>query len=163
MKVADIKELIYDKCGFEVSNFVFNKESQDYDACTFDVNDRKIIYRKAKITPTKTGQFVALWKRDENGSTQPYNFDDPVDIVIINTPQDDQLGQFVFPKSVLLDKGIFSSKQDGKRGFRVYPPWDIATSNQAQKTQSWQLKYFLSYSNDKPVDIDHAISLYLQE
>lgn len=25
---------------------------------------------------------------------------------------------------------------------RVYPSWDIANNNQAQKTQDWQLLYF---------------------
>jgi len=52
-------------------------------------------------------------------------------------------GQFVFPKSELINKGIITTKKKGgKRGFRIYPEWDIATSKQAKKTQKWQLKYF---------------------
>jgi len=162
MKMVFIKELICTKCGFEVSNFVFNKESQDYDACTFEINSRKVIYRKAKITPTKSGQFVTLWKRDENGVTLPLDSNDEIDLVVIDTLSANQLGQFVFPRAVLVEKGILSNKRkEGKRGFRVYPLWDITTSKQAQKTQSWQLEYFLPYS--KTIDINRAKRLYLQE
>ena len=121
------------------------------------------MYRRAKITPTKTGQFVTLWKRTKNGPIQPFDSNDEIDLVVIDTPSANRLGQFVFPKGVLLEKGVLSNdRKEGKRGFRVYPPWDIATSKQAQKTQSWQLKYFLSYSNDEPIDINRAKSLYLQ-
>ena len=50
-----------------------------------------------------------------------------------------------FPKKILYEQGILSDKNnEGKRGFRVYPPWDeITTNNQAKDTQTWQLKYFL--------------------
>ena len=37
---------------------------------------------------------------------------------------------------------ISTSKKEGKRGFRVYPPWDTATNKQAVKTQQWQLDYY---------------------
>jgi hypothetical protein len=53
------------------------------------------------------------------------------------------LGQFVFPKEVLSDKGFVSKDGcDGKRAMRVYCPWDIPTSKQAQQTQAWQVQYF---------------------
>jgi len=159
--VHSLKELIYDKCEFEIKNLLFGKESQEYEACTFEVDSRKVVYRKAKITPTKTGQFVTLWKRNKAGVTQPHDYNDSIDIVVINTCSDIQLGQFVFPKSVLLQKGIFSTEtKDGKRGFRVYPPWDNPTSNQAIKTQTWQLQYFLNYGDN--LDISRAKKLYLQ-
>ena len=54
-----------------------------------------------------------------------------------------QFGQFVFPKSVLWQKGLVSKDGNGgKRAMRVYPPWAIADSVQAKKTQAWQLLYF---------------------
>jgi hypothetical protein len=54
------------------------------------------------------------------------------------------LDNLFFLKSVLADKGIITKNgKEGKRGIRVYPPWDIATNKQAEKTQSWQTKYFL--------------------
>ena len=58
-------------------------------------------------------------------------------------------------------KGRFSTKQrDGKRGFRVYPPWDEASNNQAKKTQEWQLNYFLDITKGEEVDFDQAAKLY---
>ena len=50
-------------------------------------------------------------------------------------------------------KGIISKNgENGKRGIRVYPPWDIVTNKQAEKTQSWQHKYFVAISNDNSND-----------
>lgn len=67
------------------------------------------------------------------------------------------MGQFVFPKSVLADKGIITRKgKEGKRGIRVYSPWDIVTNKQAEKTQTWQTKYFLSIKKDNSTDLDLA-------
>ncbi|WP_262511393.1 MepB family protein [Chryseobacterium pennipullorum] len=54
------------------------------------------------------------------------------------------------PKKTLLEKGILSyEKKTGKRGFRVYPSWDTAENQQAQKTQKWQIEYFLEFSGDR--------------
>ena len=53
------------------------------------------------------------------------------------------MGQFVLPKSLLIKKGIISTaKKEGKGVFRVYPNWDVAKSEQAERTQKWQLDYF---------------------
>jgi hypothetical protein len=37
---------------------------------------------------------------------------------------------------------ISTHLKEGKRGMRVYPPWDLPSSKQAKKTQQWQLPYF---------------------
>jgi hypothetical protein len=64
------------------------------------------------------------------------------------------LGQFIFPKSVLADKGIVTRNgKEGKRGIRVYPPWDLTTNKQAKRTQSWQTKYFITIKNDNSTDL----------
>jgi hypothetical protein len=31
---------------------------------------------------------------------------------------------------------------------RIYPPWDRAENSQAKKTQSWQLQYFIKFSEN---------------
>lgn len=155
------KKLVLDACSFKVTVPVVENDSQEYDACIFEVDQLKVAYRNAKITPTKIGQFVTLWKRNSVGPIQPFDYNDPVDLVVINTSKDNKLGQFVFPKSVLIDKAIMSTNmKEGKRGFRVYPPWDITTSNQARKTQSWQLMYFLL--NGNPMDVTKAKKLFLK-
>ncbi len=137
------KKLVFDLCDFECTQPVAESESSDYNAFRFQLNKKNICYRMAKITPTKTGQFVTLWKRNSLGIIEPFDFSDEIDLVIISVQKNDLFGQFVFPKAVLLQKGIFSTAtKEGKRATRVYPPWDETTSKQAQKTQQWQLEYF---------------------
>ena len=154
-----IKSSIYNKCNFKVSNVIIDKESQEYDGCKFLLDERKIIFRTAKITPKKVGQFVTFWKRNQNGITEPFSENDTIDFYVINVESENKTGQFVFPKSVLIEKGIIStSKKDGKRGFRVYPSWDKTISKQAIKTQNWQLKYFFEV-NEK-TDFGFVKKLY---
>jgi hypothetical protein len=148
-ELLQVKELVYDKCNFEFSNLVIDSESAEYQACSFKLNSFQIIHRLSKITPTKIGQFVTIWKRNDKGITAPFDVSDNFDFIIITSKSGEKLGQFVFPKSVLLEKGIISNnKNSGKRGIRVYPPWDIPTSKQAEKTQHWQTKYFYSINKN---------------
>ncbi|WP_264531153.1 MepB family protein [Flavobacterium sp. N502540] len=137
------KEILYDCCDFDLTEPQPEAESNEYDAYRFRLNQKNICYRKAKITPTKTGQFVTLWKRNTTGIIEAFDFTDAIDLVIVSVRKNELFGQFVFPKPVLLEKGIFTtSTKEGKRATRVYPPWDETTSKQAQKTQQWQLNYF---------------------
>lgn len=119
------------------------RESQEYWAHTLKA-DRKIIkYRSAKITPTKVGQFVTLWKRINAGPIMPFDLDDPIDLFVISVRNNLNFGLFMFPKDILWQKGYVSKNQKGgKRAMRVYPPWDNPDNNQARKSQKWQLLYF---------------------
>ncbi|MCX5922729.1 MAG: MepB family protein [Candidatus Dependentiae bacterium] len=138
------QELVYESCGFICKNIVQKTESQEYGACTFEMNNNIIKFRVAKITPTKIGQFVTLWKRIGTGPIMPYDMADSVDLFVVSVRNAEHFGQFVFPKSVLWQKGFVSKDEiGGKRAMRVYPPWDITDSPQAKKTQSWQLLYFV--------------------
>jgi len=142
----DIKRL-YQAAGIICTNIKIESESLEYTAATFQLNTKKIIFRVAKITPTKIGQFVTIWKRNQESITTPFEYTDAFDFIIIVTRKENQVGQFIFPKSILLDRGIVSgSNKEGKRGIRVYPPWDKTESKQAKNTQQWQLNYFLDYS-----------------
>ncbi|MBC5836078.1 MepB family protein [Flavobacterium sp. F372] len=148
-ELLQVKELVYDNCNFEFSNLVIDSESAEYQACSFQLNSIEIIHRFSKITPTKIGQFVTIWKRNNKGITAPFDVSDNFDFIVITSKSEKNLGQFVFPKAVLLEKGIISNNNiSGKRGIRVYPPWDIPTSTQAEKTQLWQTKYFYSINKD---------------
>ena len=158
-----ITDNFYKPLGFEITNLTLERESQDYGACTFELNGLQIVSRNAKVTPTKTGQFVTLWKRLNNGPIQPFDVSDHIDFVVVNVSTDNQLGQFVFPKKVLLEKGVFSTaSKEGKRAIRVYPLWDKPTSKQAIKTQQWQLDYFLAIGKDGQTDVQRAKALYLK-
>ncbi|WP_421978937.1 MepB family protein [Roseivirga seohaensis] len=158
-----ITDNFYKPSGFELTNLTLERESQDYGACTFELNGLQIVSRNAKVTPTKIGQFVTLWKRLNNGPIQPFDTSDHIDFVVINVSADNQLGQFVFPKKVLLEKGVFSTaSKEGKRAIRVYPLWDKPTSKQALKTQQWQLDYFLAIVEGGQTDVQRAKALYLK-
>lgn len=142
--LVKITKDLLEPANLNIVNYVPEQESQEYGACRFEINGLKIISRNAKITPKKMGQFVTIWKRSVDGITQPFDTIDDFDLLIINVQNKEQLGQFVFSKSILSDKGIISTtSKEGKRGFRLYPPWDKPTSKQAIKTQDWQVEYFL--------------------
>ena len=59
-----LREKIFEVCNFEYSEPVNEVESSEYQACSFKVNNKIVKYRHAKITPTKNGQFVTIWKRN---------------------------------------------------------------------------------------------------
>lgn len=158
-----VKELVYDKCGFDLTNLKQNFESTEYSACSFQLNGKIIQYRVSKITPTKTGQFVSIWKRNKFGITEPFEILEDLDFIIITSKSGNNFGQFIFPKSILVDNGIITRNgKEGKRGIRVYPPWDIATNKQAIKTQSWQTKYFLTIKKDNSTDLELTKKLLTQ-
>jgi hypothetical protein len=153
LKIA--KEMVYDQCNLDFKNPKLNVESIEYGACSFELDCKKIQHRVSKITPTKNGQFVTIWKRNQNGITEPFDSNDKIDFIIITARSGENLGQFIFPKSILADKGIITQNgKSGKRGIRVYPPWDKPESKEAEKTQSWQLQYFLTITTDGLTDID---------
>lgn len=126
-----------------VNSLVFNVEAKDYKGCSYRFKSTSIIQRYSKNTPKKVGQFVTLWKRNKLGETCPLELNDAFDFVIIICVKEKLVGRFLFPKKTLVEKGYISTKKkEGKRGFRVYPNWDKPTSQQAIKTQIWQLEYF---------------------
>lgn len=148
-----IKGLVYDKYGFIFTNLKQNIEGKEYGACNFELNGTIIHHRVSKATPKKIGQFVTLWKRNKLGITEPYDYSDDFDFIFITVKEKDKLGQFIFPKKVLEEKGIISKNgKEGKRGIRVYPPWDKVLNNQARKSQNWQSLFFLSIKNDNSIE-----------
>ncbi|HUH33358.1 MAG TPA: MepB family protein [Daejeonella sp.] len=156
-----VKDLVYDRAGISLSNLKIGKESVEYGACSFELNGKLIQHRVSKITPMKAGQFVTIWKRSEDGVTEPFDDTDDIDFIIITVRMDSNIGQFILPKSLLIEKGIITSNgKNGKRGIRVYPPWDTVTNKQATKTQSWQRKYFLEVGNDASLDLDWLRQLF---
>jgi hypothetical protein len=155
------KRLVYDRCQFTCTQPQIEPESREYGAYSFELNDLSIRFRVAKITPTKIGQFVTLWKRIGKGPIQPYDVLDSVDFFIVSVRNNQHFGQFVFSKSVLHQQGVLSKEgKGGKRAIRVYPPWDKAANSQAQKTQKWQLEYFLEIPEHQSIDCVRSQMLY---
>lgn len=148
------KQWLYNPCGLELTDLEWQTESQEYGSCSFCLGGKKVQHRNSKVTPSKTGQFVTIWKRNEEGITRPFD-DSEVDIFIVTARSGDQFGQFIFPKSVLIQKGIVSTRQkEGKRGIRVYPPWDVAGNKQAERTQAWQADYFVRITEGSFNDLE---------
>ena len=144
-----LKLEIFQKCNIEISDFQLDSESKEYSGCRFVVNGRKIISRFSKITPKKAGQFVAFYKRNSTNIIEPFHQNDALDLFIINCRSAKDFGLFIFPKEILIQKGIISNhNNEGKRAFRVYPNWDIAQSKQAINTQKWQLEYFVNFEKE---------------
>jgi len=157
MNSTIINTLIFQPLELKLSDLEADQECKEYSGCSFMLNHMNIKFRTSKITPTKTGQFVTLWKRNEKGITAPFDYSDKFDFYLIAARKEQNFGVFIFPKEILMQKGILSDeKKTGKRGIRVYPTWDTVESKQAIATQKWQVQYFLELSPNKELDLQRA-------
>ena len=148
-----LDEVILKPNHFAISNIEKDAECEEYLGFNFNINHLSVKFRKAKITPKKVGQFVTLWKRNEQKITEPFHENDQIDFVVIAVEDDAKLGLFIFPKSILIEKNILKKKKkEGKRGFRVYPDWVITENKQAEKTQNWQKDYFVEIENNQLIN-----------
>ncbi|EFE77335.1 hypothetical protein SSIG_04917 [Streptomyces filamentosus NRRL 11379] len=155
------KTSVYDPGGFVCSQPVPEPESADYAAHRFTLDGQSVAFRVARTTPTKVGQFVTVWQRSAEGPIRPFDADDGVDLFVISARDDGRLGQFVFPRDALCERGIVSRNGvGGKRGFRVYPPGAATAGRQARGTQAWQVEFFLDVGEGEPVDMGRACALY---
>ncbi|PIF46111.1 hypothetical protein CLU96_3129 [Chryseobacterium sp. 52] len=161
MTLKNVDERIFQPLGLELSNVQEDTEAKDYSGCSFKLNNLNIRFRTSKITPTKTGQFVTIWKRNEKGETAPFDSNDCFDFYLIGTSTNHHTGVFIFPEKILVEKGILShGLKIGKRGIRVYPSWDITESKQAKATQKWQTEYFLDLSQNEETYVQKAKLLF---
>lgn len=129
-------------------------ESADYGACRAELHGKRLVLRVAKTTPTKTGQFVTVWKRPHpDADIAPLDDADPVDVVIIAVSDGAQHGYFILSRAVLLERGVMSrAGQGGKRALRVYPPWCMPESVLALRTQRWQKECFVAAENQRRLE-----------
>ena len=151
MYVNVVKE-IYNQVGCQMQNISVDVESKNYWGMTFLFNNQNICFRKAKITSKKQGQFVAVSKRVLDGQTRPYNNHDNIDVLVIHVEVEGSIGQFIFTKNVCNKYGIFSTgTEQGKRGLRIHPPWDLVDNKQAKKTQKWQSDHFILFNENTDI------------
>ena len=161
-----INEIIYKPNQLIIASTQEEQQNLEYAAGTFELMNRLTVktvrFRVAKQTPTKVGQFVTFWEKDSKGINQPFQYDSSPDLLVITTFKDNHtLGQFVFPKNVLLRHHILQSHfTKGKMGIRVYPSWDKPTSNTAKKTQNWQLDYFFVVTGTNILPTEKIRALY---
>lgn len=157
-----VNKMIYESNHLTVKSVQEEKQNSKYGAGTFQLSSKTVRFRVANITPTKVGQFVALWEKDENNKNQPYLYEESPDLLVITTfKNENEFGQFIFPKEILLKQNILSSTSTkGKMAIRVYPSWDSPSSKQAMKTQKWQLPYFVDICNPNKLPLKKIIELY---
>lgn len=116
----------------------------DYNSCSFKIQDHRIIFRNAKTTPKKTGLFTAIWKKDSQLKNTPLHQDDDFDYLVIHVEHENHKGLFVFSKPDLINLQIIESLDSkGKMGIRLYPLWCTDLNKQAQKTQQEQSAQFI--------------------
>lgn len=162
MALNYVNKMIYEPNDLAVKSVQEEKQNSKYGAGTFQLSLRTVRFRVANITSTKVGQFVAFWEKDVNNKNQPYLYEEAPDLLVITTfKNENEFGQFIFPKEVLLKKDILrSTSTKGKMAIRVYPIWDNPSSKQAIKTQKWQLPYFVDMCNPNKLPLEKIIELY---
>lgn len=157
-----VNKMIYEPNGLTVNSVQEEKHNSKYGAGTFRLSSRTVRFRVSHTTPTKVGQFVAFWEKDENNKNRPYLYEEAPDLLVITTfKNENEFGQFVFPKEVLLTQNIVrSASTKGKMAIRVYPSWDSPGSKQAMQTQQWQLPYFINMSHSTKLTMEKLIEMY---
>ncbi len=152
-------EQLFEKLNLPLTNIEPDLECEEYFGYNFKLASLNIKFRKAKITPKKIGQFVTLWKRNTQGITEPFDAENEFDFYMIYTEKEERQGFFIFPRLILAEKQILTSKnKEGKRGFRIYPNWDIPENKQAEKTKAWQSQFFMDLGKED--DSEKAVRLF---
>ncbi|WHY31751.1 MepB family protein [Bacillus wiedmannii] len=160
--IRNLNNIIYKPNELIITNLKEEQQNAEYAGCLFNLNNKTIRFRVSKITPNKTGQFVSFWEKDDNMQNQAFSYDAAPDLLVITCIDDNKLGQFIFPKEILLKEKILKTQsQKGKMAMRIYPIWDIPVNNQAKKSQMWQLQYFVDLSDHNNLSLDKLLNLYL--
>lgn len=159
--IEKLDEMIYKPNNLLITKRKEEKQNSEYAGGVFQLNNRSIRFRVSKITPNKIGQFVSFWEKNASMSNQAFSYDSAPNLLVITCIADNKLGQFIFPKEILLKEKILKTQnQKGKMAMRVYPIWDKPVSNQAKKSQLWQLHYFVDLSDTENVATDKLLNLY---
>lgn len=159
----DVEEAcrLFEWLGVEFSGAVTEATNSEYGAIVAEIGCGTARFRVGKVTPTKVGLFVTVWRRAGDGSTEPFAAEDGTDVLVVTVREGKRFGEFVFPTSALAEHGIVSTAgRGGKRGFRVYPPWSVTATGQASRSQAWQCEFFLDLHDARRIDLVRARRLY---
>nr|QXL80213.1 hypothetical protein [Vibrio sp.] len=150
-------------------------QNSQYDALAFSIDGQQILYRKGHVTPDRPGHFLTIWKRSDgegpdSKKTRPFEKPDLDYLFVeVHDHQTSKQGMFIFPLSVLLQKGVVrSEKAKGKMAVRVFPPWTSSRgeeksqvfSESAKRTQRWQCEYFVWMENNVITDVEKFAHLF---
>ncbi|MGG1219912.1 MepB family protein, partial [Priestia endophytica] len=91
-----VNKTIYESNHLTVKSVQEEKQNSKYGAGTFQLSSKTVRFRVANITPTKVGQFVAFWEKDENNKNHPYLYEEAPDLLVITTFKNkNEFGQFI--------------------------------------------------------------------
>lgn len=123
------------------------EQNSDYESGLVSIEGERWRLRTGRVTPTKPGAFVAVWRRSEQGSTEPFPAADSTAGLLVFVVDRERRGVFRFTNERLSVLGITrSDKHPGKRGFRVYPAWCSGLNPQASRSQTAQAPAFTHLS-----------------
>lgn len=143
----------------QVSEMCIEPLNINYESCIFKINKEKYRSRKAKKTPSKKGYFTVFWVKNENDKNRPYTLNETPEKLIITIIDGKKIGQFVFPREVLLKQDILKTERvKGKMAMRVYPDWETELNKTAEHTRKWQSDYFIDFTDE--INKDKLIRLY---
>jgi hypothetical protein len=135
------------RAGVASSEIIAEEQTSDYEAGQAKIGSGRWRIRTARVTPTKPGAFVAVWKRSPSGNTQPFESSDACDGLLVFVQDGSRFGVFTFTREHLVELGVVQSPlAPGKRGFRVYPSWSTNLNAQATRTQRAQAGAFADLS-----------------
>lgn len=143
------------QAAIEVFSAIPEPDNAFYGARILHTSRGLIRVREGKVTPTKPGVFVAVWRSLDSGETGPFPHDDGVEFLLVTaqtgareeTSMGARNGAFLLPTWALVTRKIVSvAGAGGKRGFRLYPPWLTGLNSQASRTQRWQTEFFKDIS-----------------
>lgn len=109
LQLAEIFDKIIHPAGLQVTKQpVRETESLEYGACSFGLSGKSVVFRVAKTTPTKLGQFVTIWKRETaHSEIEPFSFADGISFVMVAVFDKQNHGVFLFDKQILAKKALF--------------------------------------------------------
>ena len=99
--IRNLDNIVYKPNNLMITNVKEEKQNAEYAGCIFYLNNKTIRFRKSKITPNKIGQFVSFWEKGDNMQNQAFSYN-AADLLVITCIDDNKLGQFIFPKEILL-------------------------------------------------------------
>ncbi|MDF0480658.1 MepB family protein [Vagococcus sp. PNs007] len=145
--ITDKLAIISKELNESIEIVMFENQNEEYGGALIKVSGILTRYRFAKVTPKKSGLFVAFWEKDFQNKNKPYDLNDSPKYLLIEVEEGENKGIFLFDQTVLETKGIYSTdKRKGKMAMRVYPEWSHDLNKQATQTQKWQLNYFNSFT-----------------
>lgn len=75
-----VDKSLYTPNNLTITAFQEEAQNREYGAGTFQLISKSVRFRVAKVTPTKIGQFVAFWEKDQDNNNQAFSYEKATDL-----------------------------------------------------------------------------------